>query len=343
MHRLVDVFTGLGEIPGALPLAYVFKGRAAGHMMRVRAGVARGVKQIAPVHPGKGAETDRQVIGAEGGGADLADRLVQRARGQRHAVDIAQLALVGAKAHGGVALDVLDRLKALAHRQLNIRCAHVVLVIDECLGTARDRLAGLGNPERRDGLGHGLGDRIAAGLSSKTCCAGSVCAGLAGCFQAACYAKVRRARTDDGLVSDRAAGLKAALRLVPLCFATGVRIQMDSRVPTAGHAQRVARQGTAWTAGFARVHGCDDDLGHRHATTGLYGHMAAQHADTGVAGLFDQTARRRFAGSRIDHADAGAGLAQDQGVGVGAVVVGEQHNLAPDQHAVERGVVGHGR
>ena len=343
VHRLVDVFTGLGEIPGALPLAHVFKRRAAGHMVRVRAGVARRVEQIAAVHAGESAEGDGQVVGPEGGGADLADRLVQRAGRQCHAVDIAQLALVGAKAHGGVALDVLDGLKALAHSQLDVGCAHVILVIDERLGAARHRLAGLGNPERGDGLGHGFSDRIAAGLRGKACRASCACTRLVGSLQAAGHAEVRCACADDGLVGNAAAGLEAALRIVPPRFATGMGIQMDGRVPTTGHAQRVAGQAAARTTGFARVHGRDDDFGHRHAATGFNRHMAAQHADTGVSSLFNQTTRRRFARAGIDHTDAGTGLTQHQGVGIGTVVVRQQHDLASNQHAVQRGVVGHRR
>ena len=116
---------------------------------------------------------------------------------------------------------------------------------------------------------------------------------------------------------------------------------MDGGVPTTGHAQRVAGQAAARATGFTGVHGCHDDFGDRQAATGLHRHMTAQHADTGVGGLLDQTTRRGFSRAGIDHADAGTGLAQHQGIRVGAVVVGQQHDLAPDQHAVQRGVVGH--
>ena len=37
----------------------------------------------------------------------------------RHAVNIAELALIGAKTKGGVALNVLHRLKAFQYRQFN--------------------------------------------------------------------------------------------------------------------------------------------------------------------------------------------------------------------------------
>jgi hypothetical protein len=82
---------------------------------------------------GQHAESHRRVVEAEGGGAHRRDGLAQRLRHDAHAVDVAGLALVGAEAHRGVALDVLDALEALAHGQLQVGGAHVVLEVHELL------------------------------------------------------------------------------------------------------------------------------------------------------------------------------------------------------------------
>ena len=105
-------------------------------MLGMGAGLAHRVKQFAPLQPGKQAKADGHVIGPEGGGADSGNALAHGARRQRHAVDIAQLALVGAKAQRGVALDVLDGLKAFADGQFNVGSAHIVLPVHKSLGAA---------------------------------------------------------------------------------------------------------------------------------------------------------------------------------------------------------------
>ena len=136
LDRLVHVFLALREIPGPLPLAHVFKQATGGHMVFMRAGLAGGVKQITALEPGKQAKADGQVVGAEGGGAHLVDGFFQGPGGQRHAVDVAQLALVGAKAQRGVALDVLDGFKPFANGQLDVTGRHIVLVVHKGLGPA---------------------------------------------------------------------------------------------------------------------------------------------------------------------------------------------------------------
>src|SRR5438874_2469643 len=56
---------------------------------------------------------------------------------QLDGVDIAGLALLGAHAQRGVALEMLDRAKALAPGELDVAVCNVVLLIDEYLATAR--------------------------------------------------------------------------------------------------------------------------------------------------------------------------------------------------------------
>jgi hypothetical protein len=124
-HALTFAVRGVGaylwKVPGALPLAHVLELGAVLHVPLVQGGVALGVEQLAAVTANDGAEGHRRVVGPEHRGAHLGDRLVQAAGGNGHAVDVAELALVGAKAHGGVALDVLDGLEALAGGQLDGR------------------------------------------------------------------------------------------------------------------------------------------------------------------------------------------------------------------------------
>ena len=160
VHSLVQVFMALGEIPGALPLADILKQRACRHMAQVRTGMSRGVEQITTFQPRKRAKGDRQIVGAEGGGAHLVDGFTHGTCGQGHAVDIAQLTLVGAKAQRGVAFDVLDGLKAFADREFNVAGAHVVLIIHKGFGATRYGLTGFGNPESADGLHRGFDNAI---------------------------------------------------------------------------------------------------------------------------------------------------------------------------------------
>ena len=105
-------------------------------MALVRAGLARGVKQVAPLQPGKRTKRDGQVIRTEGGRAHLINGFTHGARRQSHAVDVAQFALIGAKPHRGVALDVLDRLKALANGKFNVAGAHIILIVHKSFGPA---------------------------------------------------------------------------------------------------------------------------------------------------------------------------------------------------------------
>src|SRR5690606_13506115 len=92
-------------------------------------GVALGLEQLATVATGNRAETHRGVVRAEHGGAHLRDADAHGTGGDGQTVDVAQLALVGAETQRGVALDVLDRLEALAGGQLDAGRGDVVLQV----------------------------------------------------------------------------------------------------------------------------------------------------------------------------------------------------------------------
>jgi hypothetical protein len=85
----------------------------------------------------------------------------------------------------GVALDVFDRLETLADGQFDVTGRHIVLVVDKGLGTARDGLAGLGNPECGDGLLHRLLDLADLRGSGETGSGGRGSTGAAGIVQRA--------------------------------------------------------------------------------------------------------------------------------------------------------------
>ena len=97
-----------------------------------------GSNSSTPCGPARAPNGDGRVGHAEGGGADGRDRDAALAGHDRQRIDVAGLALVGAHAGGGVALDVLDRLEALAHGEAEVLGGDVVLEVDERLG-ARGR------------------------------------------------------------------------------------------------------------------------------------------------------------------------------------------------------------
>jgi len=200
----------------------------------VDGGGADRVKQIAQLATGQQTEGDRCVVGAESRGADLRDGLVHQLRGDAHAVDVAGFALVGAKAHGGVTLDVLDRLKAFAHRQMDVAGRHIVLEVHELLG----RAAGAG------GMGHfpqgqqvadvdGLelrGGTIGRGKTGELCRLGTGLPALGG---TRCQVHGLAARTGRTLGLHRHARHKTGTLLLPHGFAARLAEQVNDRAQTA--------------------------------------------------------------------------------------------------------------
>ena len=88
---------------------------------------------------GERAERDRRVGRPEGRRPDRVDRLVAQVRHQGEADDVAGLALLGAHAERGVALEMLDRLVALAMGERHVVHGDVVLKVDEGLAAPRGR------------------------------------------------------------------------------------------------------------------------------------------------------------------------------------------------------------
>ena len=187
--------------------------------------------------------------------------------------------------------------------------------------------------------------QVAGRGSSKTGLAGgSSSTGLAGLQQAVAKREAGIAGPHAELVWHGSSGFEAIQRRAPLGLAAAVRIEVDGRVPAAGHAHGVHRQPAGFAAGQVTLLLADLDGAHHGSATGLQWHITAQHADTGVLGLLCQpTGQRanrvggvnRVGGAHIHHGDAGSGGLQREGVAIGAVVVGEQGNALPHQHAVE--------
>jgi hypothetical protein len=94
---------------------------------------ADGQEELLRQRPGDRAEGEGRIGRAEGGDADLGDRLAGGFRENAEAVEVRRLALVGRHAEGGVALGVLHRLVALALGEFEVGGGHVVLVVDEVL------------------------------------------------------------------------------------------------------------------------------------------------------------------------------------------------------------------
>src|SRR5579872_4602598 len=92
-----------------------------------------GVEQLTPLQAREAAEGDRRVGHAEGGEAHLRDGLVDLLRDDGQSIEIRGLPLVSGHAGGGVPLDMLDRLKALASSKGKILCRDVVLPVDKGL------------------------------------------------------------------------------------------------------------------------------------------------------------------------------------------------------------------
>ena len=118
---------------------------------RVQRGLADGLEAVRRDRAGDGAESDGRVVGPERRRARRRDGVAERLREDRHAVDVAELALVGAEAHRGVALDVLDRLIAFARREHDVGRGDVVLQVDELLRPARRSLRRRHEPQRQSG------------------------------------------------------------------------------------------------------------------------------------------------------------------------------------------------
>ena len=122
-----------------------------------------------------------------------------------------------------------------------------------------------------------------------------------------------------------------------------MRIQMNGRVPAAGHAQRIAADLAFAAIGLVAHHLAHGDGTDAQTAFGLHRHVAAQDLNTSVMCFLHQAAHHRLASAHVHHGDLRTGLLEQQGIGVSAVVVGEEHDALAHAHAVQLRVVGHGR
>ena len=133
----VHVLAGLGEVARAAPLCDRLVNRTLRLGPTIDRRLAGGLEQRPLRMAGQRPEGLRGVGRAESGEADLGHRLVHCRRSQLQGIEIAGLALISRHPVGGVALDMLDRLHALAHRQRNVLGGDVVLEVDEGLDRGR--------------------------------------------------------------------------------------------------------------------------------------------------------------------------------------------------------------
>ena len=119
-----------------------------------------------------------------------------------------------------------------------------------------------------------------------------------------------------------------------------MRIQVDRRIPAARHADGVALQRALLAGGLPAHLRPHHDAADGRRTGGMQRRKTPQQFHTSVLGLRSQRAGRRRAHPHVDHADLGTSLAQHQRVGIGTVVVGQQHDPLTDAHAVQRRVIG---
>lgn len=132
----------------------------------VDGGLADRVVEFADTFASADAEGHRRVGWSKGRRADLGNGHTQRLGQNRHAIDIAQFALVGTETQCGVAFDMFDVAITFADGQPDIGDTCVVLEIEELLGTAVriqcrwdkpqrfQRLNGLRRDRRNGDVGH---------------------------------------------------------------------------------------------------------------------------------------------------------------------------------------------
>ncbi|SVJ77934.1 Uncharacterised protein [Klebsiella pneumoniae] len=334
-HGGVHVLAAAREVPRPLPLADVFELGAVLHVPGVQGGEAHRFEQVPAVAAGDGAEGHRGVVRTEHGGAGVGDALALGPRGDRQAVDVAQLALVGAEAQRGVALDVLDGLEALAAGQFDGGGGDVVLRIDELLWCACRGLL-VGHLEQRDGR------FLAARLDLRQAAGGGLVAGVEGGAAPGLVAVGEHLGEPEHAV--HGAGADAFLQafagdesedfLAPFRLAAQVRGQVHDRAVAAGAGDQVAVQPFA----AAGAHGLQVDPGDLGAADPLAAasldhRTAGDHPHTALACFLDPLAARIGPGVGDGH-HLQAGFLPVEGDAVGVVVVGGQHQFLARCHAV---------
>ena len=181
--------------------------------------LAHRLEVMAVKRAGERAEGNRRVVGPEGGGADLVHAAARGFGQDGDGIDVAELALVGRHAGGGVALGQLDVAIALARGQRQILGGDIVLVVDEglALSTPSPTTAGVD------------GDRPRPGISERPAPCPSAFRPAhhrPGIRRAACCPRPNPRRRKPGPTSG---GTKPAMRLIPPRLCTAMAGEIDDR------------------------------------------------------------------------------------------------------------------
>ena len=235
LERLLRGFARERKARRPLPLARVLEHGALARRPGVQRRLADRLEQVAAGKAGERAEGHRRVRLTERRQPDGGDRLAERVRRDRQRVEIGRLALVGAHAGGGVALDVFDRTHALARSERNVTRRDVVVEVDEslagALGRAADRQrqrpassSGRAFDARR--LWRRFADRLGAGGEAVRERVGEPERAAAGAGRAAVF--------------DPTCRQEALRRLVKGDAPARLRMQRDVRRPAAAHCDAIA-------------------------------------------------------------------------------------------------------
>ena len=333
-HRRMLVLARLGVPPGTVPLSHWLEHRAVVLVPFVHRGLPHRVHQRAAIAPCECAEGDRRVGRPVGGGADLGHGLAERVGEDGEAVDVRRLALVGAHADGGVALDVLDRAEALARREPDVRRRHVVLMVDHVLGlTVAERLQPRHQPQGRDGAGFGCVDwrHRRRRAVAEACRLGRARAGGRTFREAGGEAEAATGGAGHLQRLRGPAGQEDPARLLERELAGRLAEEMHRRVPAAGNEHAVAGDAAHGAANPAiPAKRGDGDGADPLRAVGGGDHGAAVEGYAGLLQLGRQ--RRRRLWPAIDHGGDGAACVHDVVRRlVGVVVVGEEHRALARQ------------
>ena len=291
-------------------------------MPLVDGGAADGEEELLCQHARNRAEGEGRVGRAEGGDADLGDRLAGCFREDAEAVEVGRLALVGGHAEGGVALGVLHRLVTLALGEFEIGRRHVVLEVDEVLVAFIVLSRGRREPdgfERALVCLHGGGNGVdVAGACELRARGVSLFQNLREAEAAVCGAHCG----DLVVVAVRPEGLDL---LVEADLAAIVAPEVQRRIPAAGHGDeitgvlRLLDHAALALAVGGELDVCDVEAAPAGVDGGDDG--AGIDRDAHLARLVGQ---RPFGPpARVDNADADAGGFQHEGGLIGIVIVGE--------------------
>ena len=338
IDRLAHGFAGLRVVAGALPAAYVLPRGAVGLVPGVHGGVAFGVEHVAGISSRGRAEGHRRIGWAKHRRARSVDLLSQRVGQDRDAVDVAELALVGAETQRRIALHMLHGLIAFAGGKLYVRRGDIRLQVDELFrGPAHGLLVGheVQCPGRRLGrlsrIRSGEGGLAIAkpGARRSQCTCG--CAFLDAFPQRSFACDRAGAKT----ALSQGAGEECRRRTAPPWPGAGLGAEVQGGAPAAGLRDQVAfepprRAGQCVSLVVQRR---DDGAANSGAPEGFDHPVAGDHVDAGFHRGLDQRALGML--PRIDDRNHFASNPLPvHGSLVGAVVGREQHQPVAGRHGV---------